>query len=552
MLLKAIIKKWVKETLETEADFAIEEPRDISFGDYSTNVAMVLAKKEGKNPNELAKEIVNKLEAKKMADVEKIEAVGGFVNLFLSKEAVSTALVNTSKGADLPDNLKGKKIFIEHTQPNPFKVFHIGHLMNNAIGESVSRLIKTLGAEAKVVTYHGDVGLHIAKSIWAVSTKKTVNFAEGYALGNDAYENGESAKEEIIEINKKIYNKSDEEINKLYQKGKEESLLKFEELYRKLDSHFDHHFFESEAGPIGKQIVEENIGKVFEESEGAVIFRGENFEPKTHTRVFLNKDKLPTYEAKEVGLAKLKKEMFDYDASITITANEQDSFFDVVEVAIGEVMSDRKGKLMHLSHGMLRLPEGKMSSRTGNIVSAEQMISDVKERVMGKMKDRELDSNAKEEISEMVAIGAIKYSILRQAIGKDIIFDFDKSLSFEGDSGPYLQYSAVRANSIIKNATEAGLEAKSDVPEKWATTVLERKLTKFYEVIERSCLEYAPQHLVTYLTDLASEFNGFYAKEKIVDKEDKASPYKIFLTQVFRETMQSGLWLLGIKTPEVM
>lgn len=549
-----LIKEWMKNVLKVEEDFSALPNQNLSFGDYFSNIALIMAKKEGKNIKELAVLYFDKLNQNKdIKIIEKIEvAPNGFLNFFLSKDYIRDTLKKTQIGKDLPNDLKGKKIFIEHTQPNPFKEFHIGHLMNNTIGESVSRLVKTLGAETKVCTYHGDVGLHIAKAIWGIIEMPNSK-ESAYARGHGAFLTDENAKNEIIEINKKIYDKSDNEINKLYKDGKEESFKYFESIYKKLDSQFDFHFLESESGEIGKKIVLDNIGKVFEKGDGgAVIFKGENFIPKTHTRVFLNSEGLPTYEAKEVGLAKIKKEKFDYDESITITANEQDGFFDVVEVAIGEVEPSRKGKLKHLSHGMLRLPEGKMSSRTGNVITAESMIEQVKEKVLEKMENREFGEEKKIEIAEMVAIGAIKYSILKQSIGSDIIFDFNKSLSFEGDSGPYLQYSAVRANSVIKKAKEAGLSSDSTIPENWQTTKLERLLSRFYSIIERAGLEYSPQYISTYLIELSGEFNSFYAKEKIVDKDDKNSPYKIFITEVFKETMQSGLWLLGIKTPDEM
>ncbi len=552
-MTESIIKKWIAEVLGLDTDFSIEPNQNLSFGDYSSTVALMMAKKEGKDLKTLSAEFVEKLNNQKIKEIEKVEvAPNGFLNFFLTKEYIRDCLKRTKKGEGLPSNLKGKKIFIEHTQPNPFKEFHIGHLMNNAIGESISRLIKTLGADVQVATYHGDKGIHIAKAVWAIFNKKTDDFKKAYAVGNIFYENLVE-KSEINEINKKIYEESDSYINLIYKEGIKKSFEFFEEIYKKLDSHFNFHFLESQSGEIGKKVVSENIGKVFEKGDsGAVIFKGENFIPKTHTRVFLNSDGLPTYEAKEVGLAFIKKENFDYDLSITVTANEQDSFFDVVEVAIGEVMPSRKGKLKHISHGMLKLPEGKMSSRTGNVITAESMINQVKEKTLEKMKDREFSDEKKKEIAQMVAIGAIKYSILKQSIGSDIIFDFNKSLSFEGDSGPYLQYSAVRANSILKKANDLSLVSGDLIPEDWKVTKLEKLLERFYSVIERAGLKYAPQYISTYLIELSGEFNSFYAKEKIVDKDDKNSPYKIFLIEVFKETMQSGLWLLGIKTPEEM
>jgi arginyl-tRNA synthetase len=193
-----------------------------------------------------------------------------------------------------------------------------------------------------------------------------------------------------------------------------------------------------------------------------------------------------------------------------------------------------------------------MGSRKGNIITGEGLINDIFGKVLEKMKDRDLEDQKKNEIAEQVAIGAIKYSILKQSIGRDIIFDFEKSLSFEGDSGPYLQYGAVRANSVLKKAESLGLLSDEKIPENWQTTSLEKELIKFYEIIERACKDFAPQYIATYLIKLAGEFNSFYAKEKIIDKDDKTSPYKLFITEVFKETMRSGLWLLGIKTPEEM
>ncbi|MBI4156046.1 MAG: arginine--tRNA ligase [Candidatus Zambryskibacteria bacterium] len=302
-----------------------------------------------------------------------------------------------------------------------------------------------------------------------------------------------------------------------------------------------------------------NVGKVFEKgNDKAIIFRGENFKPKTHTRVFLNSDGLPTYEAKEVGLAEIKNEKFPYDKSLTVVANEQDSFFDVVEVAIGEVFPKLKGKLKHLSHGILKLPSGKMSSRFGNVITAEALISDVKEKIKEKMKDREMDVEQIDRVSEQIAIGAIKYSILRQAIGGDIIFDFDKSISFEGDSGPYLQYSAVRANSVLQKAQKefpqeeplGDLETK--FPSQWETTNLERLIEKIPQIVEKAGKEFTPHYIVTYLVELAGEFNSFYATHKIIDVSDTTSPYRLALTKAFANVMTSGLNLLGIKVPEQM
>lgn len=532
--IQETINKALKNLEIKEINFEVEHPEDFKNGDYSTNVALVGAKILKMNPKELAQKIQKELEKDLPEEISKIETAGaGFINFYLSADFFSSELkeILTRKNFN-NDILKGQKFFIEHTQPNPFKEFHIGHLMNNAIGESIARIVKAGGAEVKTATYHGDVGMHVAKAIYGY--QKTKDWNKSYALGNKAYE--EEAKKEIEEINKKIYDRSDKEINNIYDEGRKISLDKFEDIYKQLGSHFDYHFFESEAGQIGRKLVEKSIGEIFERGEnGAVIFKGEDF--GLHTRVFLNSEGLPTYEAKEIGLAEIKKEKFKYDKSVTITANEQNDFFKVVEVAIGQIFPELKGKLRHFSHGMLRLPSGKMSSRTGDVITAENLIDEVKGKAQGNVS---------------AAIAAIKYMILRQAIGGDTIFDIEKSVSTEGDSGVYLQYSHARANSIVEKATAEGVKENTSRPEDFEITELEKMLYRFPEVIAHAMEDFAPHYITTYLTELARSFNSFYGNKIIVKKDDQASPYKVALTHAFQIVMKNGLYLLGIEAPERM
>lgn len=579
--IKEKIEKWVKETLELEG-LVLVHPKELENGDYTLII----------NGSD-AEANFEKLKATKIAEIEAIEfAPPRFINLLLSKQFFAESIKEINdQGEKFGETklLSDQKIVIEHTQPNPFKEFHIGHLMNNAVGESVARILKANNADVKTCSYHGDVGLHVAKAVWGLDKKlsKTKTYSElknkvesghehlelmvfveddqsldyvkeVYAYGNKMYEEDDAAREEILKINKEIYDNSNRWVNYLYKSAKKYSLDNFESIYKLLNSCFDKHFFESESGEIGQKLVKENIGKIFEESEGAVVFRGENFEPKTHTRVFLNKDGLPTYEAKELGLAKLKISSFgNYVQSITVTANEQDSFFKVVEVAIGEIFAELKGKLKHLSHGMLRLPTGKMSSRTGDVITAGSLIQQIQDRVLEKMHQNGripevIDGEEAVKIAEQVGIGAIKYSILRQAIGGDIVFDFENSISFEGDSGPYLQYTAVRAKSVLEKALSSKLQAPSSVPENWEPTEVEKMLYRFPEIVERAGQEYAPHHLVTYLTELASAFNSFYGNNKIISEEDPTSSYKVALTESVYHVLKNGLHLLGIKVPERM
>ncbi len=571
MNIETDIKKLIAEASNkigievVTGDIELEHPTEISFGDFSTNVAMAFAKKIGKAPRELAEEIIKNIDTKEYPFLEKISVAGpGFINISLSRKFFDEIGEEAIKGDFGSINLfKGKKIMIEYTNTNIFKELHIGHLMSNTVGESVSRILKNSGAEVKNSTYQGDVGLHIAKAIWGMKkdadkmpdekssiSEKTAFLGSVYAKGSVAYEEDEKAKVEIVSINKHIYNKDDQEINELYKWGRKVSLEHFEEVYEKLDTHFDYYFFEGDVSDLGLSIVKEFLKKgVFEKSEGAIVFPGEKF--GLHTRVFINSEGLPTYEAKDIGNTIKKYETYKFDENIIVTAVEQKGYFEVVFKALEQIDKDIALKMKHLPHGMLRLPTGKMGSRKGNVITGEGLIDRASELVREKMKDRDISPNEKEEIILEIAVGAIRYSILKHTLGSDIIFDFEKSISFEGNSGPYLQYSYTRAIAILDKAKKEGLQVSiKDKPKNIYN--LEKLISRFPEITKRSAVEYSPHHIALYLTDLASEFNSWYAKEKIVDIDDADSPYKIATTEMFANVMKKGLSLLGIKTPRKM
>ncbi len=563
--IRYVIGQALKHLSIPAGEVLLEHPAELSHGDYSTNAALVYAKECKQKPRSLAEQIVRYIELQKLVGVDKIEIAGpGFINFYLSKEFFAEAVKGIDGDFGKNKNLAGKKVMVEYTDPNPFKEFHIGHLMNNAVGESVARVFEFQGAKVLRACWQGDVGLHVAKAVWGMikikNQKSKIKIGEGdikllgeaYALGSQKYDSDEGAKKEIVELNKKIFERTDKTVNELYDKGREVSLVHFEEIYKQLGTKFDYYFFEGKEGREGQPIVEQGLSNgVFEKSEGAVVFKGEKL--GLHTRVFITSQGLPTYETKELGLNKTKFEKEpDLDNSIIVTANEQSDYFKVVFAAMKEVLPKIAAKTKHIAHGLLRFASGKMSSRKGNVITGESLIEQVKMLVHEKIKERDMSEGEKEKVAEVVAIGAIKYSILRQAIGGDIIFDFERSISFEGDSGPYLQYASVRAKSVLAKAVAEKIQANTALPESWATIVLERLLCRFPEVVERAGKEYEPHYITTYLTELAGVFNGWYANEKIVDEKDQASPYKVALTQSFATVMKNGLWLLGIAVPEKM
>ncbi len=537
------------KSLDIESsEVILEHPGDFANGDYASSVALQYAKQAGMAPKALAEKIVAALG--EVEGVAKIELAGpGFINFYLAPSAIA-AQIEKARAEDMwgsNTSRAGKKIMVEYTDPNPFKEFHIGHIVPNTLGESLSRLLQFSGADIWRVNYQGDVGIHVAKSLFIllegnISEPTIEDLSTAYPEGSRRYDEDPEAKVAINALNKKIYERSDERVNDLYDKGRALSLEYFEKMYKILGTKFDFYFFESKAGPIGAEVVRQHP-EVFPESEGARIFPGEQY--GLHTRVFLNKMGLPTYEAKEIGLAKLKEEAWPFDLTITVTGNEQHEYFRVAMKAMEFALPELRGKLAFKTNGMLRFAEGKMSSRTGNIVRGEDLLNDLSSAA----RERAVQSRADnpEELSQQVAVAAIKFQILKQAFGKDIIFDRERALSMEGDSGPYLQYAHARTHAIVDKAKEQGITAKAESH----NNDLARLLYRFPEIVEHAAQEYEPHLVTTYLVALASTFNSWYAQEQILDGTPAAA-HKVALTDAVRKTLKNGLWILGIPAPEKM
>lgn len=577
--MKEILKEGVKSViakmgLETPTEIFVDYPAEMSHGDLYTNVAMMLAKSAGKNPFDLASEIAEELKKLSIKNITKIEAVKpGFINFSIDDSyfdvAIKTVLhekIHYGKN----QSMKGKKAVVEFTDPNPFKIFHIGHVMANTVGESVARLLEWTSSDVKRFCYQGDVGRHVALTMYGLRLMETpspdekvslhdrVTFlGQAYAKGSTYLKNHPEIMDEVQEINKKIYERSDNEVNEIYDKGREWSLEYFEEIYKILGTKFDRYFFESESSGPGIKAVEEGLAKgIFEKSDGAIIFNGEKY--GLHTDVLITKVGLPTYAGKEIGLAEMKYNAFPYDIGITVTANEQNDFFKLTIKANELLFPFLEGKLHHISHGMMRLPEGKMSSRTGDVVAGRDFIDETITSVLEKMTERKMSDEEKKIIAGEVAVSAIKFSILKQTTGKDIIYDKNKALSFEGDSGPYVQYSFVRAGSVLRKGEENGFAVDENFSEKVERdivisesanneSVLKRLIERFPHIVERAQNEYAPHHVAQYLLALSAAFNSFYAGSQIAN-----SLPRLALTKAFQYTVHNGLWLLGIKVPKEM
>lgn len=543
-----------------EVDFAVEHPVDLTHGDYASNVALVVAKQAGQSPRDVAEHIL------KQIVLQRIEAIGGvsiagpgFINFTLQRAFFTfqvETILQVQKEWGKNNLYKDKKVLVEYTDPNPFKEFHVGHLFTNTVGESIARLFMTAGADTKRCNYQGDVGMHVAKAIWGMraldlareSDVSAGDLGAAYAKGATAYKEADPATvADIKAINKAIYERSDADINAFYDMGRQLSLDYFETLYETLGTTFDYYFFESEAGPKGKELVLAHPD-IFTESDGARVFAGEAH--GLHTRVFLNSEGLPTYEAKELALAKMKEDAVGpYDHSVISTANEITEYFKVLLKAMSLIYPELAAKTEHIGHGTVRLSTGKMSSRTGDVIAAKDFIAEIAAAAEAKMIATGTEVNT--QTAEQVAIAAIKYATLKGNILQDSVFDKEAALSFEGDSGPYLQYTNARINSVLEKAAAAGIVFDTTVAPAEPYTI-EKILYRWPEVTQAALAERAPHMVARYLTDLAGAFNTFYAQEKIADATDEHAPYKAALAQAVGQTLQNGLWVLGIEAPERM
>lgn len=548
--IKKIIDNAVEENYNLKINHTVSYPPEELKIDFASNVSFILSKKpnETKSPQEIANNLKKTLEAKKYKEISAVTEKNGFLNITLDDKYLLNYLKKASnKNWGKNNFLNNKKVLVEYTDPNPFKEMHIGHLMSNSIGESISRIFAFCGGEIVKICYQGDVGLHVAKAIYVLKKEnlelKKDSLKNVYAKGQELYENDENAKKEIDLLNTKIYKEIDSKENtdlvNIWKKGRSISLNEFETIYKRIGTKFDVYIFESEVGKIGEGIVLDS--KVFSRDGETIIYKGEEKDKNLHTRVFINKNKIPTYETKEIGLA-VKKEKLNPDLSIVITANEIIDYMKVVYSALESINKKITKYTEHITHGVLKLSTGKMSSRTGDVLLAKDFLDEVRDKIIKQSGDK-----LNKESADKIAVGAIRYEVLKTTRGKDIVFDVDKSISFNGDSGVYLLYTKVRLDKLIK---DSGIFTRI-----FNTKLYNRKdiihfLYKFEDVVF-NCLEKRDSHyMVSYLTKLSAMTNLWYQEEKILNTKNERE--KIALIKAISNTIKNGCYLLGIETVKEM
>jgi len=543
----------------------LQSPANADFGDYSTSVALRLAKLLKKNPMIIAEEI--KKNFPKTDFIEQIEIIKpGFINFWVnSNYFLDYARKVSEEKFEFPSYYlgKNKKVMVEFAHPNTHKLFHIGHLRNISTGEAMVRILEAVGNKVVRSNYQGDIGLHIAKCIYGIKNskvksqnlktlkEKTEFIGKMYTKGTKAYEEDSKAKEEIIKINQMIYDQ-DPEILPLWQKTKQWSLEYFDKVYKRVDSHFDRLYLESEITKRGSEISQEIFEKgILEKSQGAIVFNGKKY--GLDIRVFVNSLGFPTYEGKELGLAEKEfSEFGELDKNIHVVTPEQTSFFKVT-FKVEELIDEKKykNKQFHLVYEWVRLKESKMSSREGNVIEADWLIDKIKEKIIKQF-------NCNNKTAEILGVASVKYSFLKNSTQTVIAFDIDESIAVDGNSAPYLIYTYVRCQSVLRKTNDVTLrKAQGDRSIMMSSTNhdelnLLRKFYQFPEVVLKTAENYSPNFIATYIYGLASQFNLFYQKNPILKSEKETKELRLLITLTTAKIIKKGLELLGIKTVEKM
>ena len=544
-----------KEVKPLEITIATNE----KFGDFQTNFAMMNSKVIGGNPRKIAEELVNNIPENEV--IEKLEIAGpGFINIFLKDSFVSKYVgLMTSEKYEFKELDTHGDIIIDYSSPNIAKRMHIGHLRSTIIGDSVKRLCNFLGYHTVADNHIGDWGTQFGKLI------------VGYHnwLDKDAYEKNpiEELERVYVEFTKqseehpelediareelKKLQDGDEENYKLWQEFIKVSLQEYNKLYTRMGIHFDTYYGESFYHPIMPSVVEELVekGLAVEDQGAKVVFFDEK--DNLHPCIVQKKDGAFLYSTSDIATIKFRRENYDVNKIIYLTDERQQDhfkqFFKITEMLGWDI------EKVHIWFGIMRFADGVFSTRKGNVIRLEQLLDEGKKRALEIIEEKNpnLSAEEKDNIAEVVGVGAIKYADLSQNRQSPIIFEWDKILSFEGNTAPYLQYSYARIQSILRKAEEIGkpLNEKFDmkISEK-AERNLATYLTLFPTMALRAGEAYKPNLLTDYLFELAKKFNTFYNSCPILNQEDDVLFSRLVLIDRVAKTLKTGLDLLGINT----
>jgi arginyl-tRNA synthetase len=561
MLEQEVIK--VLSSLGIEGiEESIEVPPQPEFGDLASTICFQLAKKEKQDPKRIAEEIVKKIKIPKKSLIKRVEAKAGYINFFFDWEKISEkVLKEVYKGLKFETG-KGKKVMVEYSQPNPVHPMHIGHARSTFLGDALANIYEFLGYKVIRANYMNNVGLQVAKLVTAYliwgdgkepEGKPDLWLWEFYVKFHEEASKNPSLEEKAREILRKYEIEKDKEIVKVWNKIVEWCIKGFKETYKKLGIDFDVYFYESDSRELGKKIVEDALKKgiAFESPEGAIVADLEKY--GLPNIVILRSDGTGLYITSDLGLTKQKFENYKIDKSIWVVSSEQNLYFKQL-FKILELLGFKWVKnCYHFSFELVRLEEGKMSSREGKAVMLDEVVKKLTEIALQEVEKRNSNLSEKEKLklAEKIGIGALKYAIVKIDPNNTIVFDWNRMLSLQGDTGPYLQYACVRCKGILEKAGK--WKPKYKIKElKEEEKNLIKLILKFSKVVKDAAEDFRPNYICNYAFDLATAFDKFYEVCPVLKAEKGVKEFRLALVDSTRKILEKCLELIGVEVPERM
>ncbi len=545
--IKAKIADILQKELELEIKREdIEQPKP-EHGDFAYPVMKAAAQKNT-NPRQLAEELKENI-GKQTEIIDKAEVAGpGYLNITLNRRKYVEKIVNTLEKPKMGVEQKKGKVLVEFSSPNLAKPMHAGHFRNNALGDSLQKIMRYNGYNVTSENYMGDWGTQYGKVIYAFKQHGSEEkFQENpmkhmYDLYVKFHEDPDKEmKEKGQEWAKKI-EKGDEEAKKLWKKFRDASVEYHKKDYKRMNIEFDRWTGESLMVERGREIIQEALenNTLEKDSDGSVFTEFEDEDMPG--AVLLKEDSSTLYITRDLANLE-KRNSEEFDRNLYVVGSEQKLNFKQLFATAEKLGIDSKGS-EHINYGLLSLPEGSMSSRKGRIIRLEDVLDKAVEKAEEKIEDRDIDN------AEEIGIGAVKYANLSVSRRKEITFNWDQVLNFEGDSGPYLQYSNTRAKSILKK-TSAEPVISGDINEKEYRLL--KQLSRFPEKVENAADGREPAKIANYLSTLCEEFNTFYHECSVLNTGDKEiEARRVKIVELFSNVTDTGLELLGIEPLEEM
>ena len=570
-------------------------PPNPEMGDLGIPL-FVFAKTLRMAPPQIASAVVQKIDSK-VAGIGEFVAVGPYINVKLDKAGRAEPILRSiseqkdnygSFNSEGKKPFEGRRVMIEYSSPNTNKPLHLGHLRNDALGESVSRILKMAGAEVYKVDLINNRGVHICKSMLAYKlfheangdTPEKLGMKGDHFVGQcyiefDRYLKGEKGKPETAhpEAAQQAedmliqWEKGDPEVRALWQKMNDWTLEGVKETYKRTGVSFDKLYFESETYLKGKDEILKGLekGVFFKAEDGSVRIDvtdvvGKGKDEDVHEKVLLRKDGTSVYITQDIGTAISRHNDWPFNQLVYVVASEQNYHFKILFHILKKLGFDWADRLYHLSYGLVNLPSGRMKSREGTIVDADDLIDSLHADALEAIKQRGRDEQVgnADDVAEKVALGALHYYLLQATPIKDMLFNPEESLSFNGNTGPYLQYMGARINSILAKATESGLKADNSsdavalltAPEEWE---LIKQLGDFPAAVEKSAENLDPSVMTAYLYETSKLFSRFYQQCSIMNAEDKKlSGARLYLAECTLTVIKNALNLVLVPYLERM